>query len=92
MIQINIPKQTCSRLAIFVFKFKYTILINFYYLHQVCFMVMDMIIRKDDRAIVNGIVNIMDMDTLSMGHIVQMTPSFVKKVTLCFEVTLGNFQ
>lgn len=55
-------------------------------------MVMDMIIRKDDRAIVNGIVNIMDMDTLSMGHIVQMTPSFVKKVTLCFEVTLGNFR
>jgi len=51
-------------------------------------MVMDMIIRKDDRAVVNGIVNILDMESLSMGHIVQMTPSFVKKVSLCFEVNL----
>jgi hypothetical protein len=50
-------------------------------------MMMDMMIRTDDRALINGTVNIMDMATLSMGHIVQMTPSFVKKVSICSEVT-----
>lgn len=51
-------------------------------------MMMDMMIRTDDRALINGSVNIMDMATLSMGHIVQMTPSFVKKVSICSEVLL----
>lgn len=49
-------------------------------------MMMDMMIRTDDRALIMGTVNIMDMATLAMGHIVQMTPSFVKKVSICSEV------
>ncbi|XP_065337539.1 alpha-tocopherol transfer protein-like [Cloeon dipterum] len=49
------------------------------------FMMMDMMIRTDDRAVINGIVNVMDMGSLSMGHVSQMTPSFVKKVTVCSE-------
>jgi len=49
-------------------------------------MMMDMMIREDDRAIINGTVNVMDMAALSMGHVVQMTPSFVKKVSICSEV------
>ncbi|XP_059490153.1 uncharacterized protein LOC132205226 [Neocloeon triangulifer] len=49
------------------------------------FMMMDMIIRKDDRAIVKGSVYVMDMGSLSMGHVSQMTPSFVKKVSVCSE-------
>jgi hypothetical protein len=52
-------------------------------------MMMDVMIREDDRAIVKGVVNLMDMEAMTLGHAVQViNPSLVKKVSTCSEVCL----
>lgn len=37
---------------------------------------------QDDDAIVNGFINVLDLKDVTMGHFLQMTPSFAKKMTV----------
>lgn len=40
----------------------------------------------DDNAIVAGIVNVMDLEGVTMAHFLQMTPSLMKKMVVSGQV------
>ncbi|XP_062127774.1 uncharacterized protein LOC133840129 [Drosophila sulfurigaster albostrigata] len=46
------------------------------------------VLNEDDDAIVHGTINILDLANVKMGHFVQMTPSFAKKMTVFQEEAL----
>lgn len=45
-------------------------------------MMFQIMLDQDDDAIVNGFVNVLDFKDVTMGHFLQMTPSFAKKMTV----------
>ncbi|XP_059490152.1 uncharacterized protein LOC132205225 [Neocloeon triangulifer] len=47
------------------------------------FMMLDYIMMHDDICMVKGNVNVMDMSQVKMGHVTQLMPSFLKKVSVC---------
>lgn len=53
---------------------------------KVNFMMLDIMLLEDDQTTICGTVNLMDFDKVTLGHMVQMTPSVAKKMTTCFQV------
>lgn len=49
-------------------------------------MIMDILLEEDDTYVIKGVVGILDLADVTLGHAMQMTPSVVKKMTACSEV------
>lgn len=45
-------------------------------------LMFQIMLDEDDDAVVNGFLNILDLKDVTMGHFLQMTPSFAKKMTV----------
>lgn len=45
-------------------------------------LMFQILLDEDDDAIVNGFLNILDLKDVTMGHFLQMTPSYAKKMTV----------
>lgn len=41
---------------------------------------------KDDQSVVAGQLVVMDFSKITMSHLTQMTPSIIKKITMCGQV------
>jgi hypothetical protein len=54
---------------------------------KVNMMTADILLEENDRMIICGSVNVMDHEKNTLAHMVQMTPSVVKKMTTLFQVT-----
>jgi hypothetical protein len=57
---------------------------------KVNMMTADILLEENDRMIVCGSVNVMDHEKNTLAHMVQMTPSTVKKMTTLFQVTFAK--
>lgn len=44
------------------------------------------VLMEDDNAVVSGIVSILDLDGVKMGHFLQMTPMLMKKMVVSGQV------
>jgi hypothetical protein len=49
-------------------------------------MMSEVLLREDDRAVIKGIVTVMDMGAITIGHAGQLNPSLIKKVSTCGQV------
>jgi len=50
-------------------------------------MAMDYLVREDDQMVVSGIVNLIDLKDVTLSHATQLTPSLIKKVMVCSQVS-----
>ncbi|XP_030375529.1 alpha-tocopherol transfer protein [Scaptodrosophila lebanonensis] len=55
---------------------------NFSEINRAAQMMQQIVLNEDDEAIVNGVVHIMDLANIKAGHLLQMTPSLAKKLTV----------
>lgn len=49
---------------------------------KVSYMIMDILTIEDDNLVIAGQMGVLDLSNVSMTHFLQMTPSFVKKMTM----------
>ncbi|XP_004929250.1 alpha-tocopherol transfer protein-like isoform X2 [Bombyx mori] len=56
----------------------------------VSFVLQKIIMMEDDNAIVAGILSILDLDTVKMGHFLQMTPMVMKKMVVASQLYVHN--
>ena len=54
------------------------------------YMMIDLILEENDRCVICGAVNVMDHENTTMAHMVQMTPSLMKKMSTVFQVTFAD--
>ena len=54
-------------------------------------MVLDLLCREDQSISVKGVVAIIDMKGVSLGHAMQMTPSMIRKAVNSWQVELESF-
>ncbi len=52
---------------------------------KVFLMINDVLLNEDDNSIVSGQVGIADLSNISMGHIIQMQPAFLKKAIMIWQ-------
>lgn len=50
-------------------------------------MAMEYLVREDDQMVVCGQVSVIDLKGVTMTHASQLTPSLVKKVMTCTQVS-----
>lgn len=55
---------------------------NFIEINRAGGLMFQIMLDQDDDAIVNGFINVLDLKDVTMGHFLQMTPSFAKKMTV----------
>ena len=60
-------------------------------LFKVNMMITDVLLEEDDRAVICGIVFIIDHSNVTMSHLVQYSPSFAKKTTTLLQVGVHFF-
>jgi hypothetical protein len=53
-------------------------------------MMADILLEENDRLVICGSVNVMDHEKNTLAHMIQMTPSVVKKMTTLFQVTVAE--
>jgi hypothetical protein len=51
------------------------------------YMMLDLILEENDRFIICGSVNVLDHENNTLAHMMQMTPSVMKKMATVFQVT-----
>lgn len=61
---------------------------NFVEVNRAGSLMGQIVLNEDDHAIMNGVIHIMDLSNVKMGHFTQMTPSFAKKMTVYQEEAL----
>ena len=57
---------------------------------KVNMMTADLLIEENDRFVICGAVNVLDHEKNTLAHMVQMTPSVVKKMSTVFQVTFAD--
>jgi hypothetical protein len=53
-------------------------------------MTMDILMEENDRIVICGSTNAMDLEKNTMAHMVQMTPAIAKKMSTLFQVTFAE--
>jgi hypothetical protein len=57
---------------------------------KVNMMTADILLEENDRLVICGSANVMDHGKNTLAHMVQMTPTVVKKMTTLFQVTFAE--
>lgn len=50
-------------------------------------MALDYLVREDDHMSVCGVINVIDLKDVTLTHATQLTPSLIKKVMTCMQVS-----
>ncbi|XP_068142172.1 alpha-tocopherol transfer protein [Drosophila tropicalis] len=61
---------------------------SFQEINRACMTMQQIMLDEDDVAIVNGLISILDLANVGMGHFLQMTPAIAKKMTVYQEEAL----
>ena len=56
---------------------------------QIMNMTVDLICREDDLTSITGVVGVVDLSGISLGHAMQMTPSMIRKAVNSWQVHLA---
>jgi hypothetical protein len=59
-------------------------------LMKVNMMMVDILMEENDRFIICGFVNVMDLEKNTLAHMVHMTPAIAKKMNTLVQVTLAE--